>query len=66
MIFIKKVSILFIAIFSCIANAQHSSEEHTDGIEKYYRTEKLQAYLDQLDPSELPYMFASKEDGMVE
>ncbi len=56
-----KIIVLFI-FTSTISFGQHSAEEHTDGIEPYYKTAKLQAYLKDIDSSYLPYMFASDKD----
>ncbi len=56
------VSIITLIFVSAISYAQHSTKEHTDGIETYYQTEKLAAYLGEIDAFYLPYMFASDED----
>ncbi len=61
----KNLFLLALIVF-CTLNigvyAQHGGDEHTDGIEEYHHTEKLNAYLGEIDPSYLPYMFASDED----
>jgi len=60
---IRNTALILSAILvSIYMNAQHSSKEHTNGVEPYYQTEKLQAYLGNLDAYELQYMFASNED----
>ena len=52
--------IIVIAFISSSIHAQHGS--HTDGIEPYYKTKALTNYLEKIDSSYLPYMFASEED----
>lgn len=56
----KNIFALF-AFFSLFCFGQHG-EENTNGIEPYQQPKKLIEYLNQIDSSYLPYMFASKED----
>ena len=58
----SKIFTLFI-LSSSIATAQHEHEvQTTDGVEPYIQTDQLKEYLKAIDPSYLPYMFASDED----
>lgn len=59
----KNLNLILTVLIVFLTNsiqAQHGS--HTDGIEPYYKTEALTNYLEKIDSTYLPYMFASEED----
>ena len=58
----KKIFTVVLIFFGLLTVIRAQEKEHTDGIEPYYLTPELQAYLTEIDPEYLPYMFASEED----
>ena len=56
------LSILLVMLFSTAAYSQYEGNEHSDGIGPYTHPAALQAYLQKIDTSYLPFMFASDED----